>query len=160
MNNKIIKSFIVLSLILCTSFLNSQSPVNFSGEWTQDSAKSDDFYKEFGITCLITQTPQSIAIKQTFFDKSGKEITSHEESYNLDGKETRVEEQGGINMKSANWSADKKTLTITNTRTVGNEVYGSHLAYSLSENDRVLTVVTTDANPLTGLKVKQIFNKK
>ena len=121
---------------------------------------TESFYKDFNITCTIKQSKQEIIFDETFFSKSGEKITSKTESYTLDGKETSVEEQGGINKKSAKWSADMKILTITNTRTVGSEVYGSYRAYTLSEKGRILTVVTTDANPLTGLKVTQVFNKK
>jgi hypothetical protein len=159
--NKLTAKYVltILSIIILSSLqLNAQ--VNFSGVWMQDNEKSDDFYKNFNITRTIKQTDKEISIASDFFSKEGEKITTMSESFNLDGKETSVEEEGGINRKSAKWSADKKTLTITNTRTVGTEVYGSHIAYTLSGNGKVLTTVTTDANPLTGLKVTQIFNKK
>ncbi len=158
-NNLIFKSFLISSLIFYASALSAQTPVDFSGVWTQDNAKSDDFYREFNVKCTITQTSLSITIKQTFFDTGGKEITSHDNSFNLDGKETSIEEQGGINEESARWSPDKKILTTKSTRTVGKDVYGSTAIYSLSENGLVLTVQTSDINP-GGLSVKQIFNKK
>jgi hypothetical protein len=158
-NNLIFKAFLILSLIFYASALYAQTPVDFSGVWTQDNVKSDDFYKEFNVESTITQTPQSITIKQTFFDKSGTEITSRGNSFTLDGKETSKEEEGGINKELAIWSADKKILTTKSTRTVGTDVYGSTATYSLSENGLVLTVQTSDINP-GGLSVKQIFNKK
>lgn len=154
------KSTLLISLLISATCIYAQSPVNFSGVWVKDNAKSDEFYKDFDITCTIKQTPQEISIEETFFSKSGEKITSTTESYTLDGKEASVEEQGGVNKKSAKWSADKKTLTITNTRTVNKEVYGSSKVYSFSENGLVLNVLTTDANPLTGLKLNQVFNKK
>jgi hypothetical protein len=157
-NNLIFKSFLILSLIFYASALYAQTPADFSGVWTQDNVKSDDFYKEFDVKCTITQTSQSITIKQTIFDKSGEEITSHDYSFTLDGKETSKEEQGGINNESAKWSPDNKILTTKSTRTVGKDVYGSTATYSLSENGLVLTVQTSDINP-GGLSVKQIFNK-
>jgi hypothetical protein len=149
-----------IAYLLIPGLLSSQSLPDFSGVWEQDNVKSDDFYKSFNVTCTIKQTPSEISIDQAFFSKEGEKITSMVNSYNLDGKEVSVEEQGGINKKSANWSADRKVLTITETRTMGTEVYGSHRAFSLSGDGKVLTVETTDANPLTGLKIKQIFNKK
>jgi hypothetical protein len=155
----ILNSLIIILLFSYSSALYSQSPANFSGIWTQDNVKSDDFYKSFDVKCMITQTLQSITIKQTFFDKSGAEIATRESAFTLDGKETSKEEQGGINKESAKWSADKKVLTTMSTRTVGTDVYGSSASYSLSENGLVLTVQTKDVNPL-GQTVKQIFNKK
>lgn len=158
-NNLILKSFLMLSMIFNASALFAQTPADFSGTWTQDNAKSDDFYKDYNITCTIIQTPQTITIKQTFFDKSNIEVTSHDFSFNLDGKEVSKEEAGGINKESATWSPDKKTLTTKSTRIVGKDVYGSTASYSLSVNGLVMTVQTKDINPL-GLSVKQIFNKK
>jgi hypothetical protein len=158
-NNRIIKSLIIGLFIFCGSVLYGQSPVNFSGSWIQDTVKSDDFYKAFDVRCAISQNTQTIVIKLTFFEKTGKEITSREDSFSLDGKEVSKEEQGGINKESAKWSPDKKSLTTTSTRTVGNDVYGSSSVYSLSANGQVMTVVTSDINP-GGLSVKQIFNKK
>ncbi len=157
--NLILKSLILFSLIFYASASYAQSPVNFSGEWTQDNAKSDAFYKEFNVKCVIAQTPQSITLTYTFYDKGAKQVTSHVTSFTLDGKETVKEEYGGINRESAGWSPDKKILTTKSTRTVGKDVYGSTVTYTLSDNGLVLTVQTTDINPL-GLSVKQIFNKK
>ena len=159
-NNKLIfKTFITLILISSPLMLHAQMPADFSGEWIQDNVKSDDFYKSFDVKCLITQTPTTIAFRQTFYDKSGKEIVSRESVYNLDGKEVSKEENGGINKESAVWSADGKTLTTKSTRTVGTDVYGSSTTCSLSENGQVLTMQTKDINPF-GPNVKQVFNKK
>jgi hypothetical protein len=158
-NSVFFTSFIITILMFFSSALYGQSPVNFSGVWIQDNVKSDDFYKTFDVKCTVTQTPQTITIKQTFFDKSGNEITSHDNSFILDGKETSKEEQGGIDKTSAKWSPDKKMLTTSSTRTVGTDVYGSSSTYSLSENGLVLTIQTKDINPM-GLTIKQIFNKK
>lgn len=157
-NNLIFKSFIALFMVLCTSALQAQNPTDFSGTWTQDNAKSDDFYKDFNVKFIITQTPQAITIKQTFFDKSGKEMATRNSSFNLDGKEVSKEENGGVNKELASWSQDKKILTTKSTRTVGTDLYGSSTTYSLSDNGLVLTVQTTDVNPF-GPSVKQILNK-
>jgi len=154
-----LKLIMVLTVILWTSALYGQKPTDFSGVWIQDNIKSDDFYKSFNVTCTITQTAQKITFKNTFAMPGESETVTRESSFNLDGKEVSKEEQGGINKESAIWSADKKTLTTKSTRTVGTDVYGSTMAYSLSADGLVLTQLTEDINPF-GPKVKQIFNKK
>ena len=158
------KSLIFISLLALSIFYSSgshaQTSVDFSGIWIQDTAKSDDFYKAFSVKCMITQTPQSITIKQAFSDKkTGEEITSHDNFFTLDGIEKSKEEEGGINKDLATWSPDKKILTTKSTRTVGTDIYGSTAIYSLSDNGLVLTVQSADINPF-GLSVKQVFNKK
>jgi len=151
--------FVLVGMTLFTLSLTAQKPVDFSGTWIQDASKSDDFYKEFGITNLITQTPQAITFKVTFFDKEGKEVTTMTSSFNLDGKEVSKEEQGGIDKQQATWSADKKTLTVKSTRTVGSDVYGSSVAYTLSADGQELQVKTADVNPM-GPTVNQVFTRK
>ncbi len=159
LRNSIIRSFIVLALISFASASYAQSVPDFSGVWVQDTAKSDDFYKAFDVMTTITQTPQTITITTKFSNKDDKEGTSRSSSFNLDGKEVSKEEDGGINKDIASWSADKKTLTTKSTRTVGKDVYGNTVSYSLSNNGLVLTVKSSDINPF-GLSITQVFNKK
>jgi len=149
----------LVTILISPAVLNAQKPVDFSGTWIQDAEKSDDFYKEFGITNVITQTPQAITFKVTFFDKDGKEVTTMTSSFNLDGKEVSKEEQGGTDREQATWSADKKILTVKSTRTVGSDVYGSTVAYSLSDDGQELKVKTSDINPM-GPTVNQVFRRK
>jgi len=150
---------LLLGLVIFPVFLNAQKSIDFSGTWVQDNAKSDDFYKEFGITNVITQNDKTISFKVTFYDKDGKEVTTRETSFNLDGKEVSKEEYGGINKESATWSADNKSLIIKSTRTVGKDVYGSTMTYSLSEDGKELKVKTSDINP-GGPSVNQVFTRK
>jgi len=123
----------------------------------QDINKSDDFYKEFEVKCTITQTLQTITVITTFSDKSGEEIATHENSFSLDGKEVISEE--GRAKKSASWSADKKTLTTSNTMDYGGDPVGVKTSYTLSGDGLFLTVKTSDINPLAK-SITQIFNKK
>jgi hypothetical protein len=157
--NSILESLFVLSLLLCSSVSYAQSPANFSGVWIQDTTKSDDFYKSFDVKYTITQTLQKFTVKQTFSDKSGKEIVTRDYSFTLDGKETSMEKESGIEKELAQWSADKKILNTRSTITYGNEDVGFTETYSLSDNGLVLTVQKSDIIP-GGLSVKQVFNKK
>ena len=157
MKNKQIILALALGLLLSFS-LCAQSVTDFSGAWIQDSGKSDGYYKNFDVKIVIAQTAQSFTVKQTFFDKTGKEMASRESGFITDGKEVSKEEQGGINKESASWSPDRKTLTTKSTRTVGTDVYGSSSTYSLSADGLVLTITTSDINPF-GPSIKQVFNK-
>jgi len=150
---------IAIAMMFVSSALYGQTPANFSGNWVQDNVKSDDFYKSFDVKCVITQTPQIITIKQTFFEKSGAEIVTRESTFTLDGKEKVKKEEVGISKESAKWSADKKVLITSSTVTNGPDLYGSTVTYSLSDNGLILTLETKDVNPM-GPTVKQIFNKK
>lgn len=145
--------------LLLTSVINAQNPVNFSGTWNLDNAKSDGAYKEYQVTCKIKQDSKTISIEETFLPKEGEVITSQSASYTLDGKESSNEEQGGINKKSAKWSDDRKSLTVKETRQVGDNTYGSNTVYKLSDDGKILTVRTTDINDDSSPLVR-VFNKK
>jgi len=146
-------------MIFCASSIYAQTTADFSGVWVLDTLKSDDFYKAFDVKCTITQTPKLITIVKTFSDKSGNEMASHNNEYNLDGKEVSKQGENGINKDIATWSADKKTLDTKSTVTNGSDEYGFTATYSLSNNSRVLTIESADINPF-GLKLKLVFNKK
>jgi hypothetical protein len=145
--------------LMLTSGMEAQNPANFSGSWNLDNARSDGAYKAYQITCKIKQDSRTISIEEIFLPKDNEVITSQSESYNLDGKEISKEEQGGINKKSAKWSADRKALTITETRLVGENTYGSKTVYKLSDDGKILTVSTTDVNDDSSPLIK-VFNKK
>jgi len=159
-NNIYSRSILVLSLLLIVTRLDAQTPVNFSGVWTLDNAKSDASYKEYRVTCTVKQTADSITIGEIFLAKNGEKTTMPEYTYTFDGKETSKEEQGGIDRKSARWSSDKKVLTAKNTRTVGANIYGSYTTYKLSDDGRVLTVQTTDIDPSKKTSLIEVFNRK
>jgi hypothetical protein len=157
---KMISTFLLFILmIFCELSLSGQTPVNFSGVWLQDNSKSNESYKRYDVVCTIMQTPLLFTIKTSLTDKNSREISNMEESYNLDGKEISKEEYGGVDKLSAKWSADKKILITKTTRNIGNELYGSEIAYSLSNNDIVLTIQTTNLGQKE-MKIIQVLNKK
>jgi hypothetical protein len=149
----------VLSLLLCSSVSNAQSPANFSGVWIQDTTKSDDFYKSFEVKYQITQTLLTFTVKQTFTIKGSNENLTRDYSFTLDGKVTTMEKEGGKEKNTAQWSADKKILTTRSTITYGTEDVGFTETYSLSDNGLILTAKKSDIIP-GALSVKQVFNKK
>ncbi len=136
--------------------LSAQPLTDFSGVWTEDKNKSDDFYKDFIVKCTIIQTKQTITVKTTFSDKSGSEIVTRESTFSLDGKET-TDSEGG--KKSAKWSPDKKTLMTSDTKDYGGDIVGVTAAYNLSENGLTLTVKTSDIKPDVKT-ITQVFDKK
>ena len=155
----VLRSAATLVFLVSSTILNAQKLHDFSGTWTQDNEKSDDYYNTFDVTVVINHSDETIIFKETFYDKTGKELATRESAFTLDGKESSVEEQGGINKESATWSTDKQTLTTKSTRTEETDVYGSTSDYSNSDDGNVLTIQTSDINPF-GLSIKQIFNKK
>jgi hypothetical protein len=157
MINKTLLFLVLLSILPVFPLL---SQVDFSGVWVQDKAKTDDFYKSFNIVFTIKQTSTVLNLNEEILSETGEKLIEKAFTFSLDGKEYTEKKDGGINKKSARWSADRKILTLSDTRELTPDIMGSHRSFSLSSDGKILTVNTTDANPLTGLKVKQVFNKK
>jgi hypothetical protein len=159
MTNFVLVSLFVLSLLFCTSVSNAQSPVNFSGDWVQDTTKSDDFYKSFNVEYTITQTLQTFTVKQVLALRGSNENITNDYAYTLDGKVTTMKKESGAEKELAQWSADKKSLTTRSTIKYGSEDVGFTETYSLSANGLVLTVQKSNIIP-DALSVKLVFNKK
>ena len=150
----IIKSVAGILLLLSSLSLSGQTHPDFSGVWVQDNDKSD-FYKGFNVTCAISQTSQSINVKTTISDKDNTESVIRESTFTLDGKET-TDSEGA--KKSAKWSPDNKILTTSDTKDYGGDLVGVTAFYSLSVNGLVLTVKSSDINPMAK-SITQVFNK-
>jgi hypothetical protein len=152
------KNYILMICILLLNAcaLNSQS--DFSGNWILENAKSDAAFRDYKVTCDITQTPQKFTVVQTLFMKSGEKTAMPAASYDFDEKGEMNRVKDSTENLSAKWSPDKKTLTVKFVKTMDGNEAGSLTIYNFSDNGRVLTIKTSD---LTGESpMIQVYNKK
>ncbi|HEX2969990.1 MAG TPA: hypothetical protein VHO46_12900 [Bacteroidales bacterium] len=157
-NCKLRKSLLTLVLSTGLSAAFAQVPSDFSGSWLIDNSKSDAAYKDYKITLTINQTQQSIKIEEVLTMKDGSKSSMDPLTYTLDGKETKKEEQGGIDKQSSSWSSDRKTLTLKYVRTVNGSDFGSNTSYTLTPDGRTMTVKTTDLKG--GSATTMVYNKQ
>jgi hypothetical protein len=149
-------ALMICVLLLNTFVLNAQS--DFSGTWILDHSKSDAAFRDYEVTCIITQTAQVFTVEQTLLMKNGEKSVMPAVSYTPDGEDIIKEEQGGKNKLSAKWSNEKKTLTVKFVRNMDGNDYGTLTVFNLSDNGRILTVNSSD---LTGESpMVQVYNKK
>jgi hypothetical protein len=156
------KSLSLHLLMLCVLFLNAfnlSAQSDFSGIWTLDHAKSDAEFRDYQMTCIITQTPKTFTVDQVLVTKDGVKSQMPSVSYNPDGKEVIKEEQSGNSRLLAFWATeDHKTLTIKYVRNIDGNKAGSITTYKLSDNDQLLTIKSSD---LTGdSPMIQVYSKK
>jgi hypothetical protein len=154
------KSFKNLIPVICILLLNASllRAQDFSGTWVLDHSKSDAEFRDYEITCSISQTTSAITVEQVIIMKDGKKTAMPPVTYNIDGKEVSKEEQGGTNKISASLSPDRKILTTKYVRTMNGNDYGSITVYTLSEKGMVLTVKTSDLKGDS--PIVQTYNKK
>jgi hypothetical protein len=131
--NKVIYFYsLVFAMMLFSSFSFAQTPTNFNGKWIFDKSKSDPgkggsfLYND--IIHKIIRNPTSISIEE-IIKRPGSEDVSNTEKFNLDGKETIEKSDIGTTKRIANWSEDKKILTLTTIMIVDSKDYRCDALY-------------------------------
>jgi hypothetical protein len=148
-------ALVICILLLNTFLLRAQ---DFSGTWILDHSKSDAEFRDYQITCNISQTTSTITVEQVIVMKDGQKSAMAPMTYNPDGREISKEEQGGIDKITATLSMDKKILSTKFVRTINGNDYGSIAVYTLSGKDKVLTVKTSDLKGESPMV--QTYNRK
>jgi len=159
----ILISSLSLLIQLLSTPLFAQTQTNFSGVWAFDISKSNagegGSFLYNNIIHTIKHNTASISIEETIIRQGSDNVVSTE-FFNLDGKEQIEKKDYGTTKKLANWSQDKKILTLTTIITADSKDYRGDATYTLSDNGRILTVKTLFKNPNGESTVIQVFNKK
>lgn len=156
------KKLNIFILIICVLSLNAfhlHAQPDFSGTWILDHAKSDAEFRDYQITCLITQTVKTFTVEQILVMKNGEKSSMPAVTYNLDGKEVIREEQGEKSNLLVQWKTpDQKALTIKYTKNISGNTVGSITTYSLSENNEFLSIKSSDLKGDSPMV--QVYRKK
>jgi len=156
--------------------VSAAAPANFSGTWTLDKSKSQGLDQRMqnaeSIQWVITQNDKQISIesKVTGGQNAGGGGGMRgggmggPRSYNLDGKETTTEANGGTSTTKATWSSDGQTLELSSIRAGsfnGNEFKATtNDKLQLSGDGKVLTVKRTGESPRGPVDATLVFNKQ
>jgi len=157
---------LLLPAVLLCSFTSLPDPVNFSGDWKFDEAKSE--LGEFGgrglsRTLKVEQKDKSISITRTTPGRDGGDPVVSTLILAFDGTVAESEGFMGSKRKStAKWSDDGKTLTISNTMNFERD--GQSMEIKGTEtwtftSDGLLSVVTFSSSPRGEFTTKAIYNK-
>lgn len=164
----IIVSLIVMFL-LSNMTLKAQTTKNFSGKWDFDKSKSSPELKnskyEGTVTRQITQNSSTLSYCDIYILKGNDDWKTSDELFNLDGKEQIQKDDSNTIKKSAKWSQDNLTLTLTYINTYIEEGVSKDLliteSYKQSDDGKTLTIETYSKNVVTGeSKTKSVYHKK
>ena len=114
----IISASLISMFLLFPTTLKAQTPINFSGKWAYDKAKSspgtDDAKYPGTIVRQIAQTASTIAYRDIYTQKGSNDWSTLDEVFNLDGKE-EIDKRDPKNIitKFSIWSQDNKSLTLS-----------------------------------------------
>jgi hypothetical protein len=160
---------LVFMFLLTSMALRAQTPTNFSGKWEFDKTKSSpgivDSNFDGIVTRHITQNPSIITYRDIYVRKGSNDWKTADEQFRLDGKEQVKKDGTTTSRKSAQWSQDKKILTLTYRETYVEEGVSKELlvadSYKLSDDGKTLTIETYSKNQVTGeTKTQGVYHKK
>jgi hypothetical protein len=167
---EMIKTIFISLFIISSMALNAQTPVNFSGQWEFDKARSDkdvrgDASFDGVIIMEIKQDAESISFTNTFILPGKDGRTYRPQTYLLDGTVTNDDTGTDPAIKYSEWSQDKKILTtiIVMTATLDGEAqeFLYTMTYTLSEDGKTLFVDDFRKSKLNGEKtIKKVYSKK
>jgi hypothetical protein len=166
----IIGASLISMFLMSSATLKAQTPINFSGKWEYDKAKSSpgtDNAKYNGtVVRQITQTASTIACRDIYIQKGINDWSTSDDVYNLDGKEEiDKSDPNDIITKSVIWSQDQKSLTLSYKSTyieqgVSKESLISG-TYKLSDDGKTLTIEEYSKDAIRGeIKTTSVYHKK
>jgi hypothetical protein len=162
-----------LSLVLFTSvWAGTQAPVDFSGTWKLDPAKSDvrqlaamsggsKNAKDISLSMVIDQQGTTLTVRRTLTVDGEAQQEHH--TYKTDGSETTHTGFRGESVTAkASWQGDKLVLVSTRTMSmlVKEVKVESKGVWSLSAGGKTLTIDGTLHTPRRDQQVKAVFHKQ
>jgi len=162
-----------LSLVLCNSaWAGTKAPVNFSGTWQLDPAKSDvrqlaglggrgKDAKDVSLSMVVDQQGTTLKVTRTLTVDGEERRESH--TYKTDGSETtHTGFRGESVVAKASWQGDKLVLVSTRTMSalVKEVKVESKGVWSLSSDGKTLTIDGTVRTPRREQQFKAVFHKQ
>jgi hypothetical protein len=162
-----LKSVLLVVLILIINTVSfAQSAANFSGSWAFNESKSK--LGEGGLRMIsqkltISQDEKSFSIERYFTGQDGEE-RKFSETFTLDGKESENTVFNTSKKSTANWSADKKSLTVKSSMVFERDGEKNEIktveVYSISEVDKTLSLDYQSTSSRGERKAILVYDKK
>jgi hypothetical protein len=156
-------SLIVALLLVAPLMTNAQAgKANFSGTWALNAEKSTfpeggggfGGGQRMGGDMTITQDASSLTQS-----RAGRDGTTRETKYILDGKENVITTGRGDTKYTATWSADGKSLTLVTKMSFNGNEMTSTAVWSLKDA-KTLSIETTRQGQSGEVKTTMVYDKK
>lgn len=164
---KLICLFILMFSSICLIPVSAQKTVDFSGTWKLDISKSDTLPSVTSETLIINQSGDSITINRTIEAKNTNPVKGVF-TYIM-GKSVENRSKSGTIVTTCTWGTDLRTFSVTDSLVSeknGIKQESKRVStYSLSEDIKILTVISDDYHPSGSNRdgfehFKQVFIKK
>ena len=164
---KLIYLFIMMFSSICLIPVSAQTTVDFSGTWKLDISKSDTLPSVTSETLIINQSGDSITINRTIEAKNTNPVKGVFK-YAM-GKSTEKKSKAGTLTTTCAWGPELRSFSVTDSfvsEKNGVKQESKRVStYSLSEDIKILTVISDDYHPSGSNRdgfehFKQVFIKK
>ncbi len=168
-----VKTLSGLSLIsLAVALVSAEGKVNFSGTWILDKSKSDvsqfigvgedtEKAQNASMTMVVEQQGASLRVTRILKTQSDERKEIH--TYKIDGNETtNTGFRGETVVARAFWEGDKLVVVSTRTKRVLTKDISaeSRGVWSLSPDDKTLTIAAQVNSPRGEQRVRAVFDKQ
>jgi hypothetical protein len=168
-----VKTLSGLSLIsLAVALVSAEGKVNFSGTWILDKSKSDvsqfigvgeDTEKAQNASMTMVVEQQGASLRVTRILKTQGDERKEIHTYKIDGNETtNTGFRGETVVARAFWEGDKLVVVSTRTKRVLTKDISaeSRGVWSLSPDDKTLTIAAQVNSPRGEQRVRAVFDKQ
>lgn len=162
-------ALVSLFLLVCSTTLMSQTPVNFSGKWVYDKTKSTPGTNNADypgpITREITQTASTLTYRDIYAPTGSDPFITSDVVLNLTGKEDIDKSEPNVTLtNSLKWLPGNKSFTITFMTKYIDEGKSKEIlikeTYALSDNGKTLTINEYHKAELGETKATNVYHKK
>jgi len=161
---KLICLFILTFSSICLIPVSAQKTVDFSGAWKLDISKSDTLPSVTSETLTINQSGDSITINRTIEAKNTNPVKGVFK-YTMN-KSAEKSSKAGTLTTTCTWGSELKSFSVTDSfvsEMNGVKQESKRVSiYSLSDDGKILTIISDDFYPTDGKKkglehFKQVF---
>jgi Tol biopolymer transport system component len=177
---KLSAMFLMAAVLMMLSAGSINAQENFSGKWAINQAKSNlgtppaaggggggqgqGMRGGMGASeFTATQQGNSLSVESTRQGRDGA-ATVTTVKYDLTGKVSENATGNNTSKSTAVWSADKKVLTITTTRTMNMQGESREIktveSWKLTDGGKTLSIESTNATPNGEMKTTRVYDKK
>lgn len=152
-------------VVLFSSFVVTNAPVNFSGEWKLNESKSElGQFPQFAPRKVnVTASDTAATVVRFSVDQNGQEQSSTE-TLSYSGKETESTVFGAMKKKSAvKWSEDGKTMIVNGVINFERDGQTTEIKlkedWKLSDDGKTLTIASASSSSFGENAMKMVFDR-
>ncbi|MBE0673169.1 MAG: hypothetical protein IH591_00770 [Bacteroidales bacterium] len=169
--------FLMAAVVMMLSAGSINAQENFSGKWAFNQSKSNLGTPPAGgggqgqgmrggmgaSEFSITQQGNTLTVERTRQGRDGNAVVTTDK-FDLTGKVSENTAGNNTSKSTVTWSADKKVMTVTTTRTMNFQGESREMKtvenWKLTEGGKALSIESINSTPNGEMKTTRVYDKK